>query len=594
MSALRGAQVLTPSRRSLIATALLLTSIAAHAERACDLSYRITPRYDTTPRRLDVTLVFPAEGRKESGIRTQVGWAGINDYGASLTPAAEQSPGVRVLPGPNANRWTVEHAPDGAVTLRYEIRAALADPDDGKVQQQDQLYRTQIGADWFQFFGYGALPSVDVWGDDRPGRMCLSIEQPSGAAGSPGPLLGSYFDGSVAPRADIALPGSHAVLRHAFYAGGPGWRVAQRPLASGPIVVASRGVQTSEDARFADQVTRLLDAHRRFWGDASAPRQTVVRTPNYSAGNNGGTLVTQAAVLHVSQDAAINSDSFEFLIGHENLHLWIPNRLGDHGNDSADQKARRYWLSEGFTDYYTHRLLLSGGVWTLDRYADKMTRMLRGYWRSPERNATAASIAPRFHSDNNAGRQMYARGELLAIGWDRELRKKDPAGLDGLLRGLLLPVGNVKSDDPAYERVLKALTTSLGDQPREQVRLHVDEGRSFELDEGLAGPCLSVGWKDVARWVPGFDIGSLRKYAAAGVVVDGPAYRAGLRDGMTLQGWSIFGDDTAKEIMLKVKTDEGSQELRYLPVDGSSDRLPMMTVRAGAASDAACQAWIRR
>ena len=581
------------SRSLAFSATLLLASSAALTDTPCDIHYLVTPRYDSVPRRLDVELSFAAEGRRESWLRMSSGWAGIKNFGDALIPVPDQQAGVRMLPGDTPNRWKVEHGAEGRVSVSYQIRAALEDPDDGKVQAQEQLYRAQIGADWFQFFGYGVLPSVEAWDDRRSGRMCLSLVQ---AGGVDGPLLGSYFDGRIQNRADAAMRGTHEKLRHAFFAGGPGWSVVERRLTGGPVVTASRGKQALDDTRFAEQVARLLEVHRRFWGDEVSPRQTVVRTPNHSAGNNGGTLVNQAAVLHVSQNFTPSNESFEFLIGHENLHQWLPHRLGGHGAGSAEQVARHYWLSEGFTDYYTHRLLLVGGLWTLDRYAERLTRNLQNYWRSPARNATAESIAPRFFSDRDAGRQMYARGELLAMAWDRELRVKHPAGLDGLVRSLLLSTEQAAKAEPVHERVLKALTSELGQRPREQVQAHIAEGKNFDLDEGLAGPCFVLGWSDVPRWVPGFDMGSLTagSYKAMGVTVDGPAHRAGLRDGMDLKGWSIFGNDTAREIVLKVKDENGDRELRYLPVDGRTDRLPTLVVRAGAALDAACQAWIRR
>lgn len=578
-----------------LTAAFLMVSNVALADGSCDIHYRVTPRYDSTPRRLDVELSFAAEGRRESWLRLSSGWAGVKDFGAALVPAPDQRPGVRMLPGDDANRWRVEHGTEGQVSVNYQIRAALADPDDGNVQAQQQLYRTQIGADWFQFFGYGALPSVEAWDDRRSGRMCLSLVQTVGEAG---PLLGSYFDGRIQNRADTELQGTHEKLRHAFYAGGPGWRVIERMLAGGPVITASRGRQALDDTRFAEQVGQLLEAHRRFWGDESLPRQTVVRTPNNSTGNNGGTLVHQAAVLHVSQDFTPSDESFEYLIGHENLHQWLPNRLGAHGGGNAEQAARHYWLSEGFTDYYTHRLLLASGLWTLDRYAKRLTRTLQGYWRSPSRNATAESIARRFFSDRDAGRQMYARGELLAMDWDRALRakKKNSSGLDGLLRSLLLNPDQAAKAEVAHERVLTALTSELGPQPREQVRRYIAEGHSFDLDEALAGPCFALSWDDVPRWVLGFDMNSLSSgtYKAVGVVVDGPAHRAGLREGMDMKGWSIFGGDTAKEVILKVKAEDGDRELRYLPVDGSTDRLPTLFARPRAAIDETCQAWLHR
>lgn len=577
--------------RIFAALAALLPLVAAvQAQTGCDLHYRISPRYDSSPRRLDVELSFPAEGRRESWLRIQAGWAGINDYGAFFAAAELQPVGVKLLPSENSHRWKVEHDAEGRVRVAYQIRAALPEPDDGKVQQQDQLYRTQIGADWFQFFGYGAMPSVEVWGDDRKGRMCVTVVQPQA---SKGPLLGSHFDGRVQTSAEAQMEGTHALLRHAFYAGGPGWRVQEKQLASGPVIVASRGVMKLDDAVFADQVAGLLNAHRRFWGDKEAPRQTVALTPNNSQGNNGGTLVHQAAVLHASKDFAPGNDSFEFLIGHENLHQWLPHRLGSRAARDSNLAAQHYWMSEGFTDYYTHRLLLASGLWDLDRYATQLTRALRGYWRSPARNATAASIAPRFFSDRDAGRQMYSRGEILAMRWDRALRQRSHAGLDALLRTQLLPLEEATKAEPAHERVLQALGQKLGNLAADDVRAHLDEGRDLELDEGLAGPCFALRWDEVPRWVLGFDPASFKNYTAIGVMVDGPAYRAGLRDGMSLTGWDIYGNDTSREVALKVKSEDGSRELRYLPVDGS-ERLPTLTVRPSASTDAACLAWIRR
>jgi predicted metalloprotease with PDZ domain len=566
---------------------------SAFADDQCDIHYRVTPQYDSSPRRLDVVVTFPAEGKRESWLRMQPEWAGVKDFSAFLTPSTEQGRGVKVEGTPEPYRWKVEHAPEGSVRVSYQVRAALPDPDDEKVQQQDDLYRTQIGNNWFQFFGYGVFPSVEAWDDARSGRMCVTLVQPADRSG---PLLGSYFNGTTQAQAVATLTGSHAVLRHAFYAGGPGWRVVPRTVAGGPVITASRGRLGLDDSSFADRVSGLLETHRRFWGEAQSTQQTVVRTPNNSVANYGGTLVRQAAVLHVGKDFGPNSESFEFLIGHENLHQWLPHRLGGPETGGAEQVARHYWLSEGFTDYYAHRLLLADGLWTLDRYAAQLTRMLRTYWRSPARQAPADKIAPRFFSDRDTGRQMYARGELLAMAWDRELRLKDAAGLDGVLRSLILSQAEATQAPPARERVLAALSERLGPGPRQQVLTVIDEGRSFDLEEGLAGPCFTLGWDAVPRWVPGFDVKSMSSPTrqATGVVVDGPAYRAGLRDGMTLQGWSIYGGDTSKEILLKVKTEEGSQDLRYWPVDGSTERLPTLTVRAGAKIDTACLGWIRR
>lgn len=571
---------------------LLLGLNVARADDQCDLNYRVTPRYDTKPRRLDVEVSFPAEGRNQSWLRLQIGWAGIDDFGAALSPSPAETDRAKLIPTDDSYRWKVLHPPEGRVRVNYQILAALDDPDDGKVQEQEQMYRAQLGANWFQFFGYSVFPSVEAWGDNRKGRMCLAVAQPVDQIG---PLFGSYFNGQVNRLAEIKLQGTHELLRHSFYAGGPGWRVMEKKLSTGPIVFGSRGQQVPSDVEFAERASQLIEAHRRFWGDKISSRQTIVRTPNNSHGNSGGTLVHHTAVLHLGKSAESSKGSFESLISHEDLHQWLPNRLGGHDRtSSAAQAARDYWLSEGFTEYYSHRLMLSAGLWTLENYAEQLTRMLRTYWRSPARNATAESIAPRFFSDRDAGRQMYARGEMLAMGWDRELRASSPSGLDGVLRGLLLAPEKIVQAEPARDRVLRALTTELGQGPRAQVQAYIMEGRSFDLDESIAGPCFALSWIDLPRWVMGFDPASFTKRVAIGVVPDGPAHRAGLRDGMPLEGWSVFGGDTGKEVVLTIKSDEGGKVLRYLPVDGSDERLPTLAVRAGAATSSTCQYWMRR
>jgi predicted metalloprotease with PDZ domain len=575
-------------RVALVALVWAFASAAAVAQ-PCDLHYRVTPRHDSVPRVLDIELSFAPLGRSESYLRATAEWGGVTDFAASMTDWRGLDAGTRVAAGDSPRRWRVTH-PAGAERVRvgWRVRAALPDPDDGRPQDQLHLYRAQIGADWFQFSGYSALVDVEHFDDRTQPRVCVDLLQPGAAADTP--AFGSHLH-ARGPAASFALTGSPSLVRHAFYAGGAGWRVTERRLASGPVVTAVRGRFAVADAELADRSAALLDAHRRFWGDASAPPQWVVLTPNFSQGNVGGTLVHQAALLHAGPDFGPAHDAFAFLIGHENLHQWIPQRFGRLPEDGREA-VPHYWFSEGFTNFYTHRLLLASGLWTLDRYAGALTRALRGYWRSPSRNAGARDIAPRFFSDRDAGQQMYARGELLALRWDRALRAQRHAGLDTVLKSLLLPAGPMDENTPmATERVLGALQPLLGDAPRREVQAHVLEGQTLPLDDAtLAGPCFALRWDDVPRWSLGFDRASFGLKVAQGVTPGGPAFAAGLRDGMALVGWSVYGDDVTRDAELTVRTPDGERTLRYRPVHGS-ERLPTLAVRDHAAADAACREW---
>lgn len=573
---------------------------AAHAQPAappapavCDIDFEVTPRHDLTPRMLDVTLRFPAEDRRETVLRPTSSWAGISDFGAALGGFQGVTAATTVEPVTGTPRWRISHPPQQPVEVRFQVRAALADPDDGRPQPQEQLYRPQIGADWFQFFGHGVFPSLEPWGDDRTARMCVTLRQP----GQPqAPAFGSHHAGR-GEMVRAAFTGSPYQLRGAFFAGGAGWRLQERPVAGGVVRTASRGRFEMTDAAFADATAALVNSHRRFWGEQSQPVPWFVLTPNFQQRNVGGTLVHQAVLMHAGSGFNPAHPSFEFLVGHEHLHQWFPQRFGAHGMDPV-RGVHGYWFSEGFTNYYTHRLLLASGLWTLPRYAQELSSNLQQYWRSPARNTPVAQIAPRFFSDRDAGKQLYSRGEWLAMRWDRALRERGHQGLDAVLRGALLPAAAGPADTlTATQRVLTALEPTLGALPKRDVDHHIEAGASLSLDEGLAGPCFTLGWEDVPRWVLGLDRASFESRKATGVILGGPAYAAGLREGMPLLGWSIYGDDVQRDVELMVPAEArqtAPRTLRYRPVDGSSQRLPKVQVRADAPTSAACQGWLRR
>ena len=574
------------------ALAAVMGPASVHAAD-CDIDVDVTPLYASTPRALEVRLRFRAEDRTETVLRMTRSWAGIDDFGAALGGFEGLRPGVSVTPLAGEPRWRVSHPPGQPVELRFTARAALADPDDGQPQAQELLYRPQVGRDWFQFFGHGVLPAIEAWGDDREARLCVTLHQP----GQPqAPAFGTHHAG-LGEHVSAAFTGSPARLRHAFFAGGPGWRVLERPVPGGVVRTALRGRFQMADARFADDTAALVGIHRRFWDERDAPVPWFVLTPNFQRGDVGGTLVEQAVVMHASDNFNPAHPSFEFLVGHEHLHQWFPQRFGTHGTDPV-LSVHGYWFSEGFTNYYTHRLLLASGLWTLPRYAQALTANLRQYWRSPAREWPVERIAPRFFADRDAGQQLYSRGEWLAMRWDRALREHGHDGLDGVLRRMLRPTDAPAAPGmPASERVLAALEPLLGALPRRDVAQHIGEGAAIPLDEGLAGPCFALGWDSVPRWTLGLDPLSFQQRRASGVVPDGPAHAAGLRDGMTLLGWSVYRDDVERDVELTVEGSAaaaGPRTLRYRPVDGSSERLPVVRVRPDAAVSAACQAWVRR
>jgi hypothetical protein len=592
-------------------SAVILAGCASPAPDSppCELSYRITPHYaaagSQTAGHLEVTLRFAAEGRSETLVRGTPSWAGVDDYHQAQGAWAAVSPGTVVQARAEPWQKRVTHPAHGEVAVSYQVQAALANPHDGKPQPQTQLYRVQVGENWFQAFGYGLLVVPEVWDDKREGQWCITVAQPT----HPDRLVfGSHHLGR-GEKVSARVQGSHGAVRHAFYAGGPGWRLAERPVLGGVVHVAQRGAFEVGEERFATEVARVVDAQRRFWhapaagpvaqqqGPIAPEHQWVVMTPNYRSGSTGGTLVKAVAALHVEPSFSPSHGGFEFLVAHENLHLWIPSQFGTMPQGAVAEVAD-YWFSEGFTNFYTHRLLLLAGQWDLPRYGQALSQVLRDYWRSPERNATAASIAPRFFSDQVAGRQMYLRGELLALRWDADLRRQGHAGLDAVMRGLLLPGAAARETPLASQRLLQALQPMLGASPAQAVQSHIERGQAIELTSDILGPCFQLIWKDEPRWELGFDRASFDARQLKGLLPDGPAARAGLQEGMELVGWSVRGGDVTQPAEIQVRladpepgtTTRRIKKFSYVPVQGS-ESLPAAQLAEGASSTPACKAW---
>ena len=76
---------------------------------------------------------------------------------------------------------------------------------------------------------------------------------------------------------------------------------------------------------------------------------------------------------------------------------------------------------------------------------------------------------------------------------------------------------------------------SFGLDVKGDIARYITAGRPIEPDSDALGPALHPVDVSVLSFDPGFDLaGSNRTGAVSGVVTSGPAYAAGLRDGMKL------------------------------------------------------------
>ena len=154
------------------------------------------------------------------------------------------------------------------------------------------------------------------------------------------------------------------------------------------------------DENLTDLTKRVFEIERNFWNDHTQPFYlvSVIPTgPPNDVGNVGGTALENAFAMFLAPRTQLKD--IRYLLTHEYFHHWNPMKLGRL--KSPEQLL--YWWSEGVSDFYTHRLMLRGGLTTLTEYARGYNDVLKTYTNSTVRNASNLQIEKDFLEKSGSG-----------------------------------------------------------------------------------------------------------------------------------------------------------------------------------------------
>jgi predicted metalloprotease with PDZ domain len=110
----------------------------------------------------------------------------------------------------------------------------------------------------------------------------------------------------------------------------------------------------------------------------------------FRSGNYGGTGLTTSFSLAMGEGTPLDG-SIDTLLAHEHFHSWCGQTIEP---DPPEQDA--YWFTEGFTTFYTSRLLYRAGMLNLADYAASLDRDLVAYTASSARELPNANIGAGF------------------------------------------------------------------------------------------------------------------------------------------------------------------------------------------------------
>lgn len=568
--------------RLALAAALLLAALPpAHAAAPAAVRYTlsVTAPDPASPPRVHVALEFAGEADGETELILPQAWGGEEHLWRVVRDLAVEGDGARLEPGADSARRVLRHAPGAALRVRYEV---VQDRAGAPRATGRNPYRPVLQPGFVHLLGNTIIA--------RPG-----MDDATGVSFAADPLPAGWSFASDLEHAGARRPLALGNVADCVIVAGD-FRIVRRGAAGGGLRVALRGEWPFSDAEFADRLERIVRAHRLFWRERDEPFLVTVLPLAADPGvySIGGTGLSDAFAFFATGET--DAVSLSRVLAHEHLHTWIPRRIG-RLSEGADE-AGDYWLSEGFTDFYTFRLLVRDRLWSLDDYARELNDLLSRYARSPVREAPNARVASDFWSNADVRDLPYQRGFLLAMAWDHRLREASGGRRD--LDDVMLDLRRTWREDRGREAPLatEALAAALrraGLDAARDLERHVVRGEPIALPAGVFGPGAPIETFEVPEFTRGFDVAATQ--AAEGVVagVDpaGPAHAAGLRDGMKIVKREA-GSPGNPDVELVYLVEDGGVErrIRYLP--RGTKRFTTQRLALPPASDTAARERVRR
>jgi predicted metalloprotease with PDZ domain len=513
---------------------------------------------------IEVRFVGDADGKTVLDLPNE--WGGRRDLYQSIRDLQIVGAGVAVS-APEPAKRVVRHKPGAELRVRYRIvQNWTGEPESSGANE----YRPIVQANYFHLIGNAIFIVPQSESDvDEEARATFAV------TGLPrGWSFASDLEHGAMGR---TLTVSDIV--ESVSVGGD-FRVLKR----GSLRVAIRGKWSFTDDALVDRVKAIVASHLRFWNDPDEPFLVTVLPLKSKPGSSslGGTGRSDAFAFFATDNA--DSATLNRILAHEHTHTWIPRRIGSMPDEKAEPAD--YWLSEGFTDFYTARLLIRDGIWSLDDYVQELNDALAAYSQSPVRTVPNSRIVADFWNDRDVEKLPYQRGQLLAIIWDARVRTASGGArdLDDIMFAMKARAKAAGGKPPLASVLFGEEMKNAGVDVTGDLARFVGKGEAIVLPEDVFAPCGKVVTVEMAEFDRGFDPQKTAENGnkITGLREDSPAYRAGLRDGMQIvKRESGKPGDSRVPLSYRVLDNGVERVITYKPEGDKRIMQPEFTLKAG-------------
>ncbi|HET9399410.1 MAG TPA: hypothetical protein VFO34_00535 [Candidatus Acidoferrales bacterium] len=474
-----------------------------------------------------VTFQGSASGTEQIEVPTQ--WAG--EHLNAVRNLRALSPETTIEDGARPYERIIRYKPDSEVTLAYDLVKDWSGPLVHPMQ-----FHPVVMPEYFEINGENALVHPEI---DRSAQVIANFDfhkLPASWA-----LATSFGTSTEANGRCQFFSGSWIAVAEALFAAGD-FRIRRFAIGRQPAVLAVRGEWKFTDEDAIGDIQKVVGLVRDFWHDDNFPYFLVTLKPyDQDHGSSDGSAFTNAFWMYVSR-----LDSISGLLpqlAHETFHAWNPRKMGTYGNG---EETKSTWFHEGFTQYYGFLLVYRAGLMDLPAYVESVNSDLRKY---PNTN------------------DPYVRGRAIALWLDGEIRKE--SGGKKTLDNMMYDMVGDAAKPLTLSRVFETAGRYIDADSRGQLERAVAEGIDLPLPADAAlGGCAAVSLSKVE--VPsadlGFDVNTTRSTRkVTGVREDGPAYKAGLRNGQDVRGISYHANDPKQVAKISIQAEGGVTLIQYYP-----------------------------
>jgi predicted metalloprotease with PDZ domain len=521
-----------------------------------ELNYSFDPIISQDKLSLRVTLSFQSARSGKTTLILPSEWAGQKEAYKSVSELVALSPGTSLKQTKEVARREVRSSPNALVRISYLLSKQWSGP----LNSATRFY-ADLSLEYFHLIGITSLvhPKLkDFWPVEVHFDWSKLPQQWS---------LATSFGTDERCQ---TFKGNWTDALNSLFVGGD-YRIYRGALNGNAIIFAIRGKWSFSDNEWTGRIAGIVEFQRTFWHDNNFPYFLITLTPfGFDHGSSGGTALTNAFMEHLSRLDSISQVILN-QISHEEFHSWNPYRMGQ----MSDPEEAVNWFTEGFTRYYEALMLTRTGQLSFPDYVDVFNLNLRNYALNDAKNIPLTEFVRRRRADKTLFSGLeYQRGAVIAAWLDLTIRAQSHGrfSLDDLMFYLVRQNAEHKRTHgkPLFisnKRFFKAAASYVDRKSLAHLVRYAEYGGDMEMPRDALGPCVESRLEPIGRFELGFDRSSVdaEPHKVAGLKEGSEAYKAGLRKGQQLNGWSIqFGDPT-KLVTLRIQTGSGRQVITYYP-----------------------------